>query len=324
MRKPNAEHLDTELLRSVSRSFFLTLNALPATLREPLGHAYLLARLTDTVADSSSAPPTIRLALLEQLAMAIRGKGAAGIAHGALEDLAVGVASPAERVLLQRGATLAETITKFPPDVLEPMRSMLCTIIEGQAGDIQRFEAADALDAGVMALPDAASLDAYTWQVAGCVGEFWTRLCIRRIPHFARRSAEEMVADGILYGKALQLVNILRDLPTDLARGRCYLPSDELAAAGLTPQQVAGNPRAASAVFARWLNTAHLHLEAARRYADAIRPRRLKFATALPADLATATLALFRAEPPEAPLKIGRQALRRIVLRRLLLTIAGQ
>src|SRR5205085_6562347 len=41
-----------DLLRRVSRSFYLSLAILPRPLREPIGLAYLLARATDTVADT--------------------------------------------------------------------------------------------------------------------------------------------------------------------------------------------------------------------------------------------------------------------------------
>jgi farnesyl-diphosphate farnesyltransferase len=41
--------------------------------------------------------------------------------------------------------------------------------------------------------------------------------------------------NGKRFGKGLQLVNILRDLPEDLRRGRCYLPAERLADCSLTP-----------------------------------------------------------------------------------------
>ncbi len=41
-------------------------------------------------------------------------------------------------------------------------------------------------------------------------------------------------------GVALQLTNIVRDIPEDLARGRLYLPLDDLAACGCTPEDIAG------------------------------------------------------------------------------------
>ena len=45
-------------------------------------------------------------------------------------------------------------------------------------------------------------------------------------------------AAAIALGKAMQLTNILRDVAEDLVRGRCYLPSEELAAYGLHASQL--------------------------------------------------------------------------------------
>ena len=40
------------LLQGVSRSFYLTLRVLPGSIRPQIGLAYLLARTTDTIADT--------------------------------------------------------------------------------------------------------------------------------------------------------------------------------------------------------------------------------------------------------------------------------
>lgn len=317
---------DRHLLRGVSRSFYLTLRALPYGLREPLGHAYLLARLSDTVADSSSANPQSRLGWLDALAKAICGNvSASGNDLNGLAALSDGITNPAERELLARAGVLVRGLDAFPLEILTPMRKMLSTIIDGQAGDIRRFELDWEADAdGVIALPDACALDSYTYQVAGCVGEFWTILCAARYPGFARRPIEEMTQDGIRYGKGLQLINILRDLPDDLARGRCYLPKDELTAAGESPESLRADPRRAGVAFARWLNILRGHLQAATRYAEAIRPWQLRFASALPADLALATMDLFAGQPPVAAVKVSRAKVRRLVFRRLLATCLGR
>lgn len=55
------------------------------------------------------------------------------------------------------------------------------------------------------------------------------------------------------FGKALQLVNILRDMPADLRAGRCYLPADELQAAGADPATILDDPSAAQPVFDAWM-----------------------------------------------------------------------
>src|SRR4029079_1139309 len=51
-RMTRTDDLLGDLLRQVSRSFYLSLAILPRPLREPIGLAYLLARAADTVADT--------------------------------------------------------------------------------------------------------------------------------------------------------------------------------------------------------------------------------------------------------------------------------
>ena len=51
-----------------------------------------------------------------------------------------------------------------------------------------------------------------------------------------------MLALGRRFGQGLQMVNILRDLPDDLAQGRCYLPADLLAQHDLTVTDLRQNP----------------------------------------------------------------------------------
>src|ERR1043166_384340 len=61
------------ILRSVSRSFYLSLRFLPTALRDPLSLAYLLARATDTIADTAQPPVALRIEALGQWAAAIQG-----------------------------------------------------------------------------------------------------------------------------------------------------------------------------------------------------------------------------------------------------------
>lgn len=77
-------------------------------------------------------------------------------------------------------------------------------------------------------MPARRDLDLYCHRVAGVVG----CLCL---PIFgADRRRAEAYAETL--GRALQYTNILRDTASDLARGRLYYPSDELAAAGLNAE----------------------------------------------------------------------------------------
>ena len=68
------------LLASVSRSFYLTIRLLPAALRAPIGLAYLLARASDTIADSAEAPAAVRVRHLAAFAAMIHRGHAEGLA----------------------------------------------------------------------------------------------------------------------------------------------------------------------------------------------------------------------------------------------------
>src|SRR6267378_1514008 len=79
-------------------------------------------------------------------------------------------------------------------------------------------------------------------------------------------------------GVALQLTNILRDLKTDAARGRIYLPLDEIASFGYSEAELLRGARteAFAALMRHQAGRAHRHFEvAARALPEADRPRLL-------------------------------------------------
>src|SRR5438876_9882387 len=96
---PGATPLLTELLKAVSRSFYLTMRVLPSAIRPQIGLAYLLARTTDTIADTQLVPPVERLQALQALRERILGNSSAPLSFG---ELARQQSSPAEWSLLQR------------------------------------------------------------------------------------------------------------------------------------------------------------------------------------------------------------------------------
>ena len=88
-----------DLLRVTSRSFYLTLRVLPARVRPQIGLAYLLARTTDTIADTEILPLAQRLDALQMLRERILGQNSAPLNFG---ELARSQGSPAERALLEK------------------------------------------------------------------------------------------------------------------------------------------------------------------------------------------------------------------------------
>ncbi|HEX3175154.1 MAG TPA: phytoene/squalene synthase family protein [Methylomirabilota bacterium] len=308
-----------DVLRRTSRTFYLSLAILPRTLREPVGLAYLLARATDTVADTRLLPRVERLGHLHTLRAAYSGApadvAAVGRACAPLQSL------EAERELLTRVAEALARVDRLPADDRAAVRGVLSTITDGQVFDLERFPGEDA--GTLAALDTLAELDRYTYLVAGCVGEFWTAIHLAHRRRLAGWDGAAMSASGARFGKALQLTNVLRDVPADLRHGRCYLPARELTPLGLVPRDLldpAATPRARP-LLERLLRVALGHYDEAWRYTLAI-PRaewRMRLACAWPLLIGFATLAAV-AESPDPlaatrPIRISRRAVRRILAR---------
>src|SRR6476469_924726 len=62
------------ILASVSRSFYLSIRILPKKLRDPVSLGYLLARASDTIADTTDVPIHLRADNLRLLARGIQGE----------------------------------------------------------------------------------------------------------------------------------------------------------------------------------------------------------------------------------------------------------
>jgi farnesyl-diphosphate farnesyltransferase len=309
------------LLKATSRSFYLTLRVLPRRVRPQIGLAYLLARTTDTIADTEIIPPGRRLDALHELRDRILAKSTAPLNFG---ELAKHQASPAERLLLEKVEDSLALLQKLAPADLQRVRDVLNIITGGQQLDLERF--ADASAGNIIALKSASELDDYTYRVAGCVGEFWTRVC--RAHLFPRAELEEaqLFSDSIRFGKGLQLVNILRDAAADLRRGRCYLPSVEMEPLGLIPATLF-SPVSESRfrpLYERYLALAGDHLQAGWNYTNSL-PRgqlRVRLACAWPILIGVRTIQRLRAASAlelRQGVKISRSEVRGIILRSTLL-----
>lgn len=199
-----------QLLRGVSRSFGLSIRLLPAPVREPVGLAYLLARITDTVADTTGQPASRRLALLDSLQHALQTPQDHPNLDHALRDFARQVVDPHEQTLLAQGQACLEALTQQPEADQAVIRQVLAAILEGQRWDLS------ALDDPQRGVQTREEIDRYTWLVAGSVGEFWTRICELHLQGWHSATSADLLQWGAAYGKGLQRLNILRDAGKDL------------------------------------------------------------------------------------------------------------
>ena len=304
-----------DLLKATSRSFYLTLRVLPAAVRPQIGLAYLLARTTDTIADTEIIPVEQRLAALQALSERIAGAHSAPLNFG---ELARQQGLPAERVLLERVEASLALLQELAPADLPLVRTVLQVITSGQELDLRRF--AGASGQNIIALQTEAELDDYTYRVAGCVGEFWTRMCLNHLPGCSSVGLADLRRLGAEYGKGLQLVNILRDLPADLKSGRCYLPTQRLDEAKLLPETLLSpaNEQKFLPLFHEYLDKAESHLAAGWRYTNTLPfgQFRVRLACAWPVLLGVKTIEKLRATGVvelQQHVKVSRSEVRSII-----------
>jgi len=309
------------LLRGVSRSFYLSIRLLPQAVRAPIAVGYLLARATDTVADTTAIPQTERSTLLRNLQAAMELP--AGNLNASSDQLAA--------FAQQQTDTHEKGLIRALPQCLHLLQSLsnadqacvrwvLGPIIQGQLLDVTRF------GHGMQALQTEQELIDYTWQVAGCVGEFWTTLCDRHLGDFASLPTGTLREMGRRYGMGLQRLNILRDAGADLMADRCYLPQDRLTALGLSPVQLAqalarGHSDTLSRVtplFNEYLDITQAQLRDGLTYSCALHSWRLRLASVLPALIGARTLTLLRQAGPQAwqqRIKMPRHEIRALLWR---------
>ena len=288
-----------ELLKNVSRSFYLTLRVLPAGLRTPVGLAYLLARAADTIADTQIIPSRQRLELLLSFRAQVQGPLHAPEVRRIESLLSAHQSNPHERILLQSLLPALELLAELPEADRAEVRSVVTTLTTGMELDLTVFPLETS--GQVVALQTPAELDRYIYLVAGCVGEFWTRITVAHTPALKAWDLSALSARGVRFGKALQLTNVLRDAPRDLRIGRCYLPAESLQALGLAPPDLLRPENSARVrpLLVEWLRVALDHYREAAAYTLAIPPscRRLRLACLWPVLIGLPTLKLVAQKP---------------------------
>jgi farnesyl-diphosphate farnesyltransferase len=274
------------LLEKTSRTFALSIPALPEPTRREVTVAYLLFRIADTFEDASHWSKEKRLSALDAFRALLVDPSSAEAARLAGRWVEDGASAHEGYVrLLSETAAVLEAYTSLRPEAQALLGSHVGRSADGMASFVSRTR-----DDGTLELDDLSDLRGYCYAVAGIVGEMLTELFLLGRPRLAP-AAGELRARAARFGEALQLVNILKDSEDDRAEGRRYLPS--------------GVPR--GDVFA----LARADLEAAGEYIGGLQragaPRGIVEFTALPVALAWA--ALERVESAGPGSKVSRPQL---------------
>ena len=254
-----------EILQRVSRTFALTIPQLPAGLRDVVGNAYLLCRITDTIEDEPALSARQKQAFAERFIDIVAGRDAV---EPFARELGAGLSSAttaSEHDLIANTARVIRITYGFEP----PQREALARCVRIMARGMAEFQ----LQATPAGLAELAHLDRYCYYVAGVVGEMLTELfCDYSAEINAHR--DELLELSVSFGQGLQMTNILKDVWDDWQRGACWLPRDVFLDAGFDLHALSAeqnDPRFANGLLTL-VGIAHGHLANALRYIHIIPP----------------------------------------------------
>jgi farnesyl-diphosphate farnesyltransferase len=252
-----------DMLPRVSRTFALSIVALPEALRDTIRIAYLLCRAVDTIEDDATIDSRTREKLFDMFDK-LMSDDREPIA--AFEKACVAVnlgAGKHDYDLCARAGSVFRTFRALSPEHRAACRPHILEMSRGMREFTARADAA-----GKLRLTDMAELERYCYFVAGTVGKLLTALFELTVPSMSAQARAEARARAISFGLALQMVNIVKDVAEDFARGDCFLPTELAHAHGISLDQIlAAEHRAAAlevigAVTAR----ARHHLRRAKEY----------------------------------------------------------
>ena len=124
-------------------------------MREPVALAYLLARTTDTVADTAQISATVRMEALKLLSNGIQGTASYGVVIELIAAFVSLQANGSERRLLESLSDYLRCLEGMEHADRNDVRDVLDKITHGQMLDLQRFDNPQE----IRALSTAAKLD---------------------------------------------------------------------------------------------------------------------------------------------------------------------
>jgi farnesyl-diphosphate farnesyltransferase len=250
------------MLPQVSRTFAPTIKMLPKTLFVPVAVAYLLCRIADTVEDEPSISKTQKEHLLELYIKIFQGKEPEAYSLFVEQTKVISQHSP-DVFLMHNFDRVYNVLNSFESEV---KRLIGVWVIEMALG--MKKYAQSMKKSKFRFLKSMKELDEYMYYVAGTVGQLLTSL----FAHFSQKITpnikQKLESFAESFGKGLQMVNIIRDMTTDLRRGQSYIPDEILSKYDLTRQSIfeTSNREQAQRMFNELIETAVRHMDKAMSY----------------------------------------------------------
>jgi farnesyl-diphosphate farnesyltransferase len=192
-------------LKETSRTFYLPVVRLPSGLREAVACGYLCMRGLDEIEDHPGLSNSAKVDLLGRLSLAFQGQSSVDAFDRA----------PIDQALQPHRGSLPDVSLRLADWAMLAPAAIAPRIWETVSAMADRMAYWAGVNWRIGSLED---LDRYTFGVAGSVGILLCDL----LAFFEGAQVDR--SQALLFGRGLQIVNIVRNRPEDLARGIDFFP----------------------------------------------------------------------------------------------------
>lgn len=272
------------LLRATSRTFALSIERLPAPMRDSICLAYLMMRVSDFLEDNDYMEPERKVRLLKLWERIVAGEGDA---QELVHELADREPEDADAEAARQAPAIIAALHRLPPALQNHVAVHVRDTSLGMARWVARGPQ----------VSDEPDMDDYMHEVAGRVGYLVTDV-FAWYSGFVRSKLAVLMPLAREFGLALQTVNVIRGLRKDYERGWIYVPESFCAAVNLRRTDLfdPAYERQALQVLDMLTDKAERHLQNALAYVKTL-PRwlhTLRLACIWPMLFAARTLAISR------------------------------
>lgn len=272
------------LLRATSRTFALSIERLPAPMRDSICLAYLMMRVSDFLEDNNYMEPERKVRLLKLWGQIVAGEAEAQTLVNELSDREP---EDADAEAARQAPAIIAALRRLPPALQNHVVVHVRDTSLGMARWVARGPQ----------VSDEPDMDDYMHEVAGRVGYLVTDV-FAWYSGFVRSKLAVLMPLAREFGLALQTVNVIRGLRKDYERGWIYVPESFCAAVNLRRTDLfdPAYERQALQVLEMLTDKAERHLQNALAYVKTL-PRwlhTLRLACIWPMLFAARTLAISR------------------------------
>ena len=192
--------------------------------------AYLICRAADSIADTDLISVDKRIKIIHDYPKMVETND-----EGLLQEFKKAIPEKNnlhenERVLLEHIDICLEAFKKLSPLHKKITLNVVNAVCKAMQWDLSYFPESES---GLLkASPSSARTELYCEHMGGEPGIFWAKLLLNG------KEDSAFTENGKKIGMALQITNILRDLPQDIKIGRIYLPLTDLTSNDLMPQDL--------------------------------------------------------------------------------------